>query len=102
MGGTGKEAGRFPISWFPDAVYREQVVRLGPGDRLFLHSDGISEAMNPARVQFGLAGIRRALEAGRGDPIGAQLDRLLEAAREWTTRFVDDVSAVAVEIVEGG
>lgn len=96
--------GGFPIGWFADATYAEHTVDLSPGDRLYLHSDGVSEAMDAARAQFGTAGVLRAVEATRGEPIDRSLEALLEAAARWSRegRFADDVSAIAVEAVGTG
>ena len=36
-----------------DDAYEERSVRLGAGDRLYLYSDGVPEAMDPAGTPFG-------------------------------------------------
>ena len=46
------ESPGFPIG-LGDDVYVERSVRLGPGDRLYLYSDGVPEAMDRAGGQFG-------------------------------------------------
>ena len=43
----------FAIGWFPDSTYQESVIELRPGDRLYLYSDGILEAMNSEDELFG-------------------------------------------------
>ncbi len=47
------EQGGAVLGVFPDWVYRQGEVRLAPGDRLLLFSDGITEAENAAGEQFG-------------------------------------------------
>ena len=46
------KGGRF-LGMFPDADYRANVLRLGAGDVLFLYTDGVTEAMNVRKEQFG-------------------------------------------------
>ena len=46
--------------------YNEWSVRLSPGDRLYLYSDGIPEAVSGEGVPFGNDRLLRKIEAGRG------------------------------------
>ena len=46
--------------------YRIGQSMLRPGDALFLFTDGITEALNPAGEEFGTDRLEAALEAGRG------------------------------------
>jgi len=39
----------FVLAWMEDAKYIEKTVYLEPGDLLYLYTDGVTEAMNPAR-----------------------------------------------------
>jgi sigma-B regulation protein RsbU (phosphoserine phosphatase) len=90
-----------PIGWFPDAVYQEQSVRLSPGDRLYLFSDGIPEAPGGAGGEaFGLERVSRALEQGRGVGLAASLEDLLGEIQEWCRggRPADDLSLLALEV----
>ena len=48
LGGTG-----LPIGIVEEAEYEDAEVHLRPGDRFWLYSDGLLEAMNPADEQFG-------------------------------------------------
>ncbi len=54
----------FALGWFEDAEYRSAAATLEPGDTLVLFTDGINEALNPEREQFGLQGLRAAIEKG--------------------------------------
>jgi sigma-B regulation protein RsbU (phosphoserine phosphatase) len=52
-----------------EAPYRRETLRLDPGDSLFLYTDGVTEAMNPADELFGDDRLRRELDALAGaDP----------------------------------
>ncbi len=43
----------FAVGVFPDEEYREYEWQLSPGQKLFLYTDGVMEAMNQNREQFG-------------------------------------------------
>ena len=49
---------------FPNATYEDGLVHLTPGDRLFLFTDGISEAMREDGEEFGEAGLLAAARSG--------------------------------------
>jgi phosphoserine phosphatase RsbU/P len=51
-------------------IYRQQTIRLAPGDMVLLYTDGISEARGPRREQgfYGVARIRRSLASGPNNP----------------------------------
>ena len=89
----------FAIGWFPDAEYESDRLQLQPGDRLYLFSDGVGEAMNAEDVQFGEDRIAGTLQDARGLSVEESLARVLDAAQAWCQKpFDDDVSAMAVEI----
>ena len=46
------KGGRF-LGMFADATYRSQLLKLAPGDFLYLYTDGVTEAMNAKGEQFG-------------------------------------------------
>ena len=60
------ESQGFPIGLADDA-YEERSVRLGAGDRLYLYSDGVPEAMDPAGEAFGDARLLEAIGQGRSE-----------------------------------
>ena len=62
------ESQGFPIGLADDA-YEERSVRLAAGDRLYLYSDGVPEAMDPAGEQFGDARLLEAIGRGRSEPL---------------------------------
>jgi len=83
------------------ANYREQVVRLQPGDRLVFHSHGLTEAKNPDGEHFGARRLLGALEQTGHLALGESLEDLLENVARWRgeTPPHDDIAILAVEIV---
>ncbi len=94
------DAGGFPIGLVDSAEYEDVTLRLEPGDRLFLLSDGILEQTDPTgRVQFGEDRFRALVASHPGAP-GDQLTvRAVESLAEWAVAktFADDVSLVVLE-----
>jgi sigma-B regulation protein RsbU (phosphoserine phosphatase) len=95
---TSLEAPSMPVG-LGDGAYKEQVVRLEPGGRLYLYSDGIPETTNGAEEPFGKARLLAAL-AGQADrPLDEGIAALLRDVHGWCglPRLHDDVSVLGVE-----
>ena len=54
-----------PLGVRPDAQYHDNDVKLGPGDALFIYSDGVPEAMNAAGEFFGVERLAASLAGGQ-------------------------------------
>ena len=89
----------FAIGWFPDSTYQESVIELKPGDRLYLYSDGILEAMNSEDELFGHERLVETFEERQNLTLQGSVEGLVECARQWSgdAGFVDDVSILALE-----
>jgi len=90
------------IGIFEDPVYQEHTVTLSPGDRLYLYSDGILEALDANARPFEQAQFKSALEQSRARPLAESLSSLKTAAERWRggTELTDDISVLAMEIEE--
>ena len=88
-----------PIGLAEDA-YAAQCVHLEAGDRLYLYSDGIPDAMSPAREPFGEDRLREAVGRSRAAPLQEAVATLLKEVTRWqgTNRTEDDFSILAVEL----
>ena len=53
------------LGMFPEAVYSSVEIRVGPGDRCLLYTDGILEAKNAAQEEFGKSRCKEFLETQR-------------------------------------
>ena len=92
--------GGLPVGLIQGAEYEEFEVHLAPGDRLMIHSDGVTECAAPDGTLLdddGLARILRQLHGTRGMPcLEALIWKLADFAGDDT--FADDVSAILLEI----
>lgn len=90
-----------PIGCVEDILLSEHVVQLQPGDRLFLYSDGVPEAMDPARKLFGDQQMLEVIELGRSQPIDGSVELLMDVVERWAANgsLEDDVTILGLEIV---
>jgi phosphoserine phosphatase RsbU/P len=93
------ESHGFPIG-LADEPYEERAVRLSAGDRLYLFSDGVPEAMDPFSEQFGEDRLLAAICQGRSETLKDSVATLLGKVAKWheSGRFQDDISILAVEL----
>ncbi|WP_414898947.1 PP2C family protein-serine/threonine phosphatase [Rhodovulum sp. YEN HP10] len=91
--------GGLPLGLIPGATFERCELRLRPGDRLLMVSDGITECPAPDGTQLGDDGLRHLI----GTHAAARGPAFLDAIREGLTffagrdEFPDDVSAVLFE-----
>jgi PAS domain S-box-containing protein len=89
-----------PVGVLEQAQYEDAEVVLQPGDRFWLYSDGLPEAMNPMGEQFGMRRFLNAIQSVYSEPLNDTVGRAL---RDVETRAgdpgpQDDISVVAFEI----
>jgi len=86
-----------------DDPYDERSLLLGAGDRLYLYSDGVPEAMDPAGKPFGDARVLAVLGLGRLGPLDDNVASLQEEIERWhgDAHPHDDISILAVEVMPG-
>jgi phosphoserine phosphatase RsbU/P len=87
-----------PFGVMEDAPYRIADAQLRPGDTLFLFSDGITEAFNPAGEEFGNAQLEAALETARGSAAAKLVAAILAATADFAAgaEQSDDITALAL------
>lgn len=93
LGGAGLLAGVLP-----DSRYPTRTADLQPGDRLFLYTDGVSEALNPQQEQFSEERLQHLLSEACDDSPAALIERVVEAVRRFSAGAPqsDDITALAV------
>lgn len=89
--------GSVPLGVLPDPGYEARVLRLAPGARLVLYSDGVTDCRDGAGQPFGEARLRAAL---RDAPLARGPRQLETALRSWQggAVFDDDVTVLAVGV----
>jgi len=91
--------GGLPVGLIEDACFDQIEFTLSPGDRLLIHSDGVTECAAPDGTMLddaGLAAIMRHLRQTRGPAfLESLMWKLSDHAGE--ARFSDDISAVLLE-----
>lgn len=89
-----------PLALFEEAEYKDAIVQLDPGDRVYLFSDGIVEQYEPTeKDQFGEDRLAHVLRQCCGRTIDEVVVQGVEVLSRWAggRRFADDVSLVALE-----
>jgi sigma-B regulation protein RsbU (phosphoserine phosphatase) len=89
-----------PVGIVEEAEYEDIEVQLRPGDRFWLYSDGLLEAMNPADEQFGKERLLAAMERTPPEALSDGIRKVLREVEIWTGNRgqQDDISLVAFEI----
>ncbi len=89
----------FPIGLGTEP-YVERVVRLEAGDRLYLVSDGVIEAMSPLGKTYGHERLLATIGSRRDEALSASVGQIVEDLDVWheTEKAKDDISILAMEI----
>jgi sigma-B regulation protein RsbU (phosphoserine phosphatase) len=84
---------------FPDSTYEQDQQPLGPGDRLILFTDGISEAENPEGEDFGDDRLLGVATAARGGSATEIHNAILAAVNDFTGgTFQDDATLIVIAV----
>ncbi len=82
--------------------YNQSELALGPGDRLFLYTDGVTEAHDPDNAQYGEDRLNAVLERTRHSPGDAVLESVatdIDDFARGAPQF-DDITMVVLDIKE--
>jgi sigma-B regulation protein RsbU (phosphoserine phosphatase) len=88
------------IGWVPELECDELSVQLEPGDRLWLYSDGVPEAMDPDHNQFGNRQLVEVIELSQRQPLDESAALLMSTVERWghDGSLRDDVSILGLEV----
>lgn len=83
--------------------YREFTLEFNPGDQIFLYTDGVTEALNPAQELYGeqrLLDALNALEDGEHMPVKRILDSVMEELDRYADGApqADDITMLALRL----
>ena len=91
-----------PIGVLPDFVYEEQTVRLDPGDRLLLYTDGAFEAIDENEQEMGERRMLDGLVELHGLPPEESLAEAIRRIEAWcgSEQLQDDVTLLSLDVLE--
>jgi serine phosphatase RsbU (regulator of sigma subunit) len=88
-------AGSLPVGLFPDGTYRTARFTLPPGGCIVLYTDGVVEARNPERQEFGAEGLEAAVPVVAASAAAVAED-ILKRVLSHSGGHLDDDAAVLV------
>ncbi|MEM9827956.1 MAG: SpoIIE family protein phosphatase [Planctomycetota bacterium] len=90
----------FAIGWIEDIQYDEHTVQLEPGDRVYLYSDGIPEALDENLKEFDEPRMLELMRRCQDQSVDQAVDTVCKAVAHWCRVHgpKDDVSLLAVEV----
>jgi serine phosphatase RsbU (regulator of sigma subunit) len=90
----------FAIGMIDEAEYDEAVLDLLPGDRLYFHSDGLTEETNAQSEEFGNERLLGAIADGQALGLKNTVESLVQNVVAWRgeEHLRDDVSILAVSV----
>jgi sigma-B regulation protein RsbU (phosphoserine phosphatase) len=88
-----------PIGLLPESDYAEIDIRLQPGDRLYLYSDGLYEERNEQGECYGLERLRGAILRRLEMPLQDSVQALIDDICAWrgSCPLRDDITVLALE-----
>ena len=89
----------FVAGMFDFASYTTEQVQLNHGDRLFLYSDGITEAESATKQQYSESALKQLIEELAHQPANEQTEAIVNTVKAWCgiEQFDDDISLLAFE-----
>ncbi len=101
--GTTEELGAtgLPLAVMPDSAYRAGTVTLAPGDRILLYTDGVTEAEDAVKAQFGDDRLGAAVAELRGGTIRELVEGVFRRVNEFAAGAPqsDDITCLALAFV---
>ncbi|MHC5119623.1 MAG: PP2C family protein-serine/threonine phosphatase [Planctomycetota bacterium] len=92
-------ASAYPVGVSPKPDYQDQTLKLAPGDKLILYTDGVVEALSSRDITFGEGRFLKALSKTADKPIEECLDKVMKSLESWAchVNLRDDLSLVGIE-----
>lgn len=97
------EATAMPVGLIEQATYPPAQVRLEPGDKIIIFSDGLSEAEDKEGNFYGLRRMKGTILIHAGSSCGEIHDALMRSVEDYTTGALqnDDITLVVLEYAPG-
>ena len=96
---TTLDLGGLVLGFMPDQDYAEATHPFAPGDVLLIYSDGIVEAMNAQRIQYGEERLTEVLRQHRAAPAHTLIDQVRLAVQHHagSTPQTDDMTMLVIK-----
>lgn len=93
------ESGGPPVGLLEGSSFSEDAFSLEKGDKVFIYTDGLTEATNPEEEEFGIDRLRETIEEAGKLPLKESLDEIIRELHDWTRGITveDDISILAFE-----
>jgi serine phosphatase RsbU (regulator of sigma subunit) len=90
-----------PIGFIDEAQYEERQIALMPGDRIFVYSDGITEAKDNTPQEFGEERLMRIVSDLQPEGLADSLEGLTREVESWcgSAGVKDDLSLLGLEVL---
>jgi class 3 adenylate cyclase/tetratricopeptide (TPR) repeat protein len=87
-----------PLGILEDAAWKQDAVRLAPGDTLVLYTDGVSDAHDPQGALFGRERLQEAAQPHLGRSASHIKEAILESVHQWvgSAPQFDDITLMIV------
>lgn len=91
------------VGMIDDLTFQTRSMQLAPGDALVLYTDGVTEAMDPARNQFGEERLEAFLQRHTDAPTATIIEGMVEAVKSFAGEAPqsDDLTALALRFTTG-
>jgi sigma-B regulation protein RsbU (phosphoserine phosphatase) len=88
------------IGTFLNGPYPQETIQLQSGDTLVVYTDGVTEALNPAGVEFGEENLRSIVVESLDLPARALAARVIAKVLEWQGQAAqhDDITLIVVKV----
>jgi sigma-B regulation protein RsbU (phosphoserine phosphatase) len=88
------------IGTFLNEPYEQETIQLQSGDLLVVYTDGVTEALNPAGVEFGEERLRSLLVECLRLPARASAERVMAKVLEWQGQASqhDDITLIVAKV----
>jgi phosphoserine phosphatase RsbU/P len=92
--------GGIVLGIFPDAKYFDVAVRLDPGNKVLLFTDGITEATSPSGEEYGEARLRQGLDGDSGSQTTTMHRQLMQEVSDFCRgNFADDATLMLISFL---
>jgi PAS domain S-box-containing protein len=92
----------YPIGIVNEPNYQEQSLQLAPGDRVYLYTDGVTDAMDSSEDLFGEERLVNSIRNARDLSLDESLSAIFDTIQEWSgeSGVHDDATMLGLEYLE--